>query len=103
MAKNVNDSYGDKLRVRKIGIEVLTDPIIMEKRVHEILDEYRKQIIVIDGAEIYFNQVVELMQMIYDKEDPRSRPEMSYVLAVSTNGRYSEGIRFRSRVLQYGL
>ena len=28
---------------------------------------------------------------------------MSFVLAISTNGRYSEGIRFRSRVLQYGL
>ena len=75
----------------------------MEKRVNEILDEYRKQIIVIDNAEMYFEQTVDFMQQIYDKDDPRKRPEMSFVLAISTNGRYSEGIRFRSRVLQYGL
>ena len=73
MIKELERSYGDKLRIRKVGLEVLTDPIIMEKRVNEILDEYRKQIVVIDNAETYFEQTVNFMQQIYDKEDPRKR------------------------------
>lgn len=103
MSKRIQESYGDKLKIWQIGREVLTDEVVMGKRVNEILDDYRKQIIVIDNAEIYFNEAIEMIQKIYSKEDPRQRPEMSYCLAVSTNGLYSEGIRFRSRVLQYGL
>lgn len=83
MVEKLKAGFENKLKVRMIGKEVLTDETLMAKRVNEIIDEHRKQILIVDGAEAYFTEIMDMMKLIYDAEDRRTRPEISYFLALS--------------------
>lgn len=84
VGKNLDLKYGDKLRIKYITKEILNDQVLSKKKVDEILDEYRKQVIILDDAEYYNMQVIQFVQRIYSKEDSRTKPEISFCLATSS-------------------
>lgn len=103
MVEKLKAGFENKLKVRVIGKEVLTDETLMAKRVNEIIDEHRKQILIVDGAEAYFTEIMDMMKLIYDAEDRRIRPEISYFLALSCEGEPSSAAVYQNRVKQWGL
>lgn len=67
MALNLKTNYADKIKVWHITKDILVDEGLLKKTVDKIMDEYRKQVIVIDNGEHYFMQIVQLIEKLYDK------------------------------------
>lgn len=57
----------------------------LKKMIDAILDDYKKQIICLEDAENYFMQVISLVTKLYSKDDPRTKPDMSFF--ITTNDR----------------
>lgn len=63
-----------------------------------MIDDFKKQVVLIDNAENYFIQIVQFIEKIYNKEDPRSKPEVSFCIATS-----GDSSKFKTRFLSIGV
>ena len=95
---NLKTNFSDKIRIWEITNDILTDEVLLNKYVDKVIDDYKKQVIIIDNGEHYFIQIVQFIEKLYSKEDPRSKPEVSFCLATS-----GDATKFKTRFLSIGV
>ena len=73
----------------------------LKKTIDSILDDYKKQIICIEDVELYFMQMISLISKLYNKDDPRTKPDLSFF--VTGTDKKGESHKFKTRLLSQGI